>query len=389
MNTINTNEESFLDEFDEDLHFSDEEQIYSEEKTEEDSSSDEIDPSERKLHTQAYDKSVGDLITMIDDEDIFLNPSYQRSYIWSNRQASLLVESILLNVPIPVLYMAEDHDAIWNVVDGLQRLNSLNRFLKNEFRLVGLDVLKEFNRKNFQELTPKAQRILKKGIIRTIVISNDSHHEIKFDIFMRLNRGSIKLNEQELRNCLYRGNLNEALKEWRKNDLFKKMIGLKSPHKRFIDAEIILRFLAISENYDRESQELKNYSGQMKNFLNNYMENHHRISQENLAKLESKFTSTVDKVFSIFGEDAFRKIKQEGIIDPRLNRAIHDCLMISFEDKDKNILLNKKEEIISARETLMLEDKVFYDAISSWTSDKTKLNYRIQAWNKKLNHVLQ
>lgn len=163
-----------------------------------------ININERKLHTQAYDKSISDLISKIKNEDIILNPQYQRNYVWDNTKASLLIESILLNVPIPVLYMAEDEDSRWNVVDGLQRLYSLKRFFDDEFKLTNLDVLQELKGKKYSQLRDeKPGRILRNGIIRTVVISQDSHHEIKYDIFMRLNRGSIKLNEQELRNCLY------------------------------------------------------------------------------------------------------------------------------------------------------------------------------------------
>ena len=104
---------------------------------------DEIPTEQRNLRTQAYDKSISDIINMLNNGDIILDPDYQRKYIWDNKTASVLVESILLNVPIPVIYVAEDEDSRWNVVDGLQRLNSLKRFFDNEFKLRGLEVLQE------------------------------------------------------------------------------------------------------------------------------------------------------------------------------------------------------------------------------------------------------
>lgn len=348
-----------------------------------------ININERKLHTQAYDKSISDLVSKIEEQDIILNPQYQRNYVWDNRKASLLIESILLNVPIPVLYMAEDEESRWNVVDGLQRLYSLKRFFKDEFKLSNLEVLQELNGKKYSQLSgEKAGRILRNGIIRTVVISQDSHHEIKYDIFMRLNTGSIKLNEQELRNCLYRGNLNELLKEIRKNEKFMKMIGISAPHKRLIDAEIILRYLAISENYNREKGEVENYSGQMKVFLNNYMNKYQNTNENFIEKIKLKFEESIDKVYEIFGDRAFQKINQDGNVEPRLNRAIHDCLMISFEDKEKEYLLDNKEKIIDGFKNLIKENNDFYDSISSWTSDKNKLNFRLKTWCDNIEEII-
>ncbi|OQY44649.1 MAG: hypothetical protein B6242_12260, partial [Anaerolineaceae bacterium 4572_78] len=109
------------------------------------STSDEIPRKERYLLTQAYDFSVSELVNKVAKEDIILTPEYQRGYVWDNKKASLLIESLLLNVPIPVIYMSEEKDGTWSVVDGLQRLYSLQRFFNNELKLIGLDVLQELN----------------------------------------------------------------------------------------------------------------------------------------------------------------------------------------------------------------------------------------------------
>jgi len=235
------------------------------------SGDDKIDPVEipkevRNLRTQSYDKSVRDLISMIDDGSIDLDPDYQRNYLWDNKKASLLIESFLLNIPIPVIYVAENDDSEWNVIDGLQRLTSLNRFFKNEFRLSRLDVLNELNGLTFHNLPPKAKRILGNGMIRVVVLLAETHPEIKYDVFMRLNTGAVKLNEQELRNCLYRGELNNLLKDLRSDKRFLKCLKLDKPHNRFVDAEIILRFFAMHDGYDIENKKM-NYPGRMKTFL--------------------------------------------------------------------------------------------------------------------------
>ena len=128
----------------------------------------EIPKEERKLVTQAYDKSVKDMVDMIRSEDVILNPEYQRHYVWDTKKASLFIESILLNVPLPIIYLSEDKDGKWNVIDGLQRLNTVRRYLGGEFKLRGLEVLQELNGSSYVTLNTKAQRILRNGILRII-----------------------------------------------------------------------------------------------------------------------------------------------------------------------------------------------------------------------------
>lgn len=351
--------------------------------------SDEIPKEERYFRTQAYDKSIGDVVSMMTSEDIILDPDYQRNYIWDNKKASLLIESILLNVPIPIIYVSEEEDSTWSVVDGLQRLNSLRRFFNDGFKLTGLEVLQEYHGCVYSKLTPKASRILRNGILRIILIFKESHPEIKYEIFMRLNRGSIHLNEQKLRNCLYRGEVNNLLKKLRENKQFLEMIGLKKPHRRMIDTEIILRYFTISESYDAGSGELNNYSGQIKRSLNKYLESKKRISSSELSSLESKFISTIDKVYGIFGTDSFHKINADNSIDPRLNRAIMDFTMVSFEHTDKDNLILHKNAIRNLLRELPLNDPGFNDAISAGTSDRKKLEYRLRKWNSEFTQIIK
>jgi len=350
---------------------------------------DDIPKEQRYLRTQAYDKSISDVVAMIESEDIVLDPEYQRNYVWDNKKASLLVESILLNVPIPVIYVAEDPDSKWNVVDGLQRLYSLKRFFANEFKLKGLEVLSELNGLQYSTLNPKAARILRNGILRIILIFKESHPEIKYEIFMRLNRGAIKLKEQELRNCLFRGSLNKLLKELKVNKLFLEILGLKKPHKRMDDEELILRYFAVSESYDPTSGEVKNYTGKMKGSLNKFMDLRRNIDDATVSSYKDRFTSTIDKVYQVFGSNAFRKVTEHGSFENRPNRSIMDFIMISFETKSQDLLVRKKDEIKNLLQTLPATDSEFNLSITISTSDKKQLEYRLNTWNRELDRMLQ
>lgn len=362
---------------------------YSDAAGDEDNSPNEIPQEERVLRTQAYDKSISDVVRMIEDEDIILDPEYQRNYVWDTKKASLLIESILLNVPIPVVYVAEDEDSRWTVVDGLQRLNTLRRFFSNEFRLRGLEVLQELNGMQYSTLNPKAGRILRSGILRIILIFKESHPEIKYDIFMRLNRGAIKLNEQELRNCLYRGALNTLLKDLRSNRRLLTILNLTAPHKRMDDAELILRYFALSDSYDGSTGKLRGFLGKMKPALNKFMTDNRKADERRIGELQDRFNSTIEKVYSVFGNRAFRRINRDGSYDRQLNRAIMDVVMVSFEHYAADRLVERKDAIHDLLRELPTQDFGFMEAISIATSDRPRIEYRLAKWHAALNEILE
>lgn len=348
-------------------------------------SGEEIPKEVRKLRTQAYDKAVSDLVDMIHNKELILDPDYQRNYVWDNKRASLLVESVLLNVPIPVIYVSEDDDGRWVVVDGLQRLNSLTRFFDNEFKLRNLEILDELNGSQFSTLNPKATRLLKNGIMRVIVIKHESHPEIKYDIFQRLNRGAVSLNEQELRNCMYRGTLCALLKELRKYSPYLKAIGLSAPHRRYYDEELVLRFLALHAAYSPEQGKVLGYPNKMKTFLNRFMENNRNLPKEECERLGTLFKTTIDKVIAILPAPSFRRVKPEdGSYDTRLNRALMDAILVAFTRYDKEFLIAHKDQILTLNANLAKTDSQFNDALIYGTSDTKKLELRVNTWFKAL-----
>ena len=366
---------------------------FAEDGGETDETIEEIPREKRVLQTQAYDKSVGDLISMMEtngrESDICLDPHYQRSYIWDNKRASLLIESILLNVPIPVIYVEEDENSRWNVVDGLQRLNSLKRFFANEFKLTGLEVLAELNREQFSTLPSKAQRILRNGILRVIVILQESHPEIKYDIFLRLNRGAVRLNEQELRNCLYRGAFNEYLKETRKSPQLLKIMGLDQPHNRFVDAELVLRSIAFTTQFDFTTNTIPTYVGKMKGFLNWFMNKNRHTEKQTIQHFDQQFKRSLESSYTVFGESAFRKIDPKTLsADRLLNRAIFDIMMVGFSRYSPESIEKNKKSIFDLFVSLPEKDSKFLDAITYGTSDKVKVEYRLAKWCEELHKLL-
>lgn len=348
----------------------------------------EIPHEVRKINTQAYDKSVADIVRMIEDGDINLNPEYQRNYIWDNKKSSLLIESIILNVPIPVVYVSQEEDDSWTVIDGLQRLNSLNRFFQRDFKLTGLEILSELNKSDVKSLNPKALRVLKNGLLRIIVISHDSHPEIKYDVFMRLNTGAVKLNDQELRNCLFRGKLNETVKEIVKNPEVLLLFNLSEPHSRMVDCELILRLLSFYSNFNCEDNSIDNYKGRIKNFINDYLIENKDIKIDELNSLSNLVISTFRAIIEIYGKNAFKRISTESLYETTLNRSLMDMLFITTAILPIDELLNKKDIIFQKFKELSINDKEFKESITIGTSDKKVVNYRIDRWIKEIKNIL-
>lgn len=350
-----------------------------------------IPKEKRYLNTISYDYSVDYLNNLMtgDNPKIILAVPFQRKYIWKNDRASQLIESIIMNVPIPPLYFAEEESGKWLVVDGLQRLHSILYYFQNEYGLKKLEIIKELEGCKFKDLPPKPKELLKDGMMRVNVIKKDSHPDIKYDIFMRLNKGAATLNYQELRNCLYRGSLNDTAKELAStNQQFLSILKQKKPHERFLDVEFIIRFLSFRANLDVNSEGkyfIKNYAGSLVGYINNFMRDNCNPSPEAIASFVTCFNSVISKVVSVFGvEQAFRDLSVDS---PKVNKAIADFIMLSFDRIAEETLIGRREEIKGLLRD-MLNDVDFKNSISQQTSDTKVVNYRINSWFEGLKNVI-
>ena len=345
------------------------------------------DKLKRNLDIKKYDRMIKDIIASIDDGSIVLTPDYQRNYLWDNKKSSKLIESILLNIPIPVIYASEEKDGKWNIIDGLQRLNTLNRFYKNQFKLSGLEVLNELNGKNYSDLSDHLKSKVDRGDLSIILLLESSSRDIQYDIFMRLNTGAVQLNEQELRNCLYRGKLNDLIKtKMIYNEDFIQLFNFNILHKRMIDVEIILRYLSFSNNYNKEKNIIENYDGRIKNIINNFMIEYQNSDDKILEKFQNKFNENIKKCRLIFEDKAFKKMNINGSYETRINRPLYETIMLCFEQYSLDELLNKKDKILYETECL-LKNPEFNDLISTATGNTSKTNKRIAMYSDLLKGI--
>lgn len=302
---------------------------------------------ERRLVTQSYDLSINTLVEQWHDKSLTL-PEIQRQYVWDNARASRLIESLLLNVPIPVVYFAETEDLKFLVIDGHQRILSVVRFLSNQFALSGIRVLGELNRKRFQQLSERDQRQIRTRVIRAIIISADSDPMMGFEVFERLNTGSIALNTQEVRNSTHRGPMNELIKQLVGDPAFRMAIGSSRPRARMVDNELILRYLALENGWS-------DYRPPLKRFLNSYMKTANGWSAGELEKVMTRFQAGASGVLKAFGAGAFRLIDIRGEpIDRSINRALAEIQLTAFS------WVTNSDELPESRPKIIREMSLLY-----------------------------
>jgi len=246
-----------------------------------------IPKGKRNIYTDAPKIKIKQLYDDYKKGKLIVRPYFQRGFVWDIKKASRLIESILLKVPIPMIYSAEEKDGKEIIVDGQQRLISIFSFIdevfppeNKTFWLKGLGVLEEFEGLRFKQLDePIQDKILNYSIPFTI-IQKDSDEEIKFDIFERLNTGSMQLKDQELRNCVYRGKYNELLRDLSENKDFQFILNNPRFHTRMLDCELILRFFAFYHSH------YEMYKSPIKPFLNAEMEKYRNLDDKEAAAVK-------------------------------------------------------------------------------------------------------
>lgn len=236
----------------------------------------ELGDQRRKVDFNSYDFSVKELVSMVEEGIIDIAPEYQRQFRWENARQSKLIESLLLGIPIPNIFMATNANGSWEVIDGVQRLTTIIRFMdnnkaktranvKDSLTLKSLEKLPSFNNKTFLDLPHKIKLDFMLSTLKVTTLTDKSDLNVRFDLFERLNTGGIKLTAQEIRSCVFRGAFNEFVKRMAQVENF--LIATKLTERSIKDGtaeEAVLRFFAFLHNYN-------NFKYNVTGFLNNYM----------------------------------------------------------------------------------------------------------------------
>jgi len=309
---------------------------------------------EIRIVTEQARYPVKSIKEMLAGGDYKLNPEYQRRKRWDNGRKSRLIESFIMNVPLPPIFLYEYDYSKFEVMDGLQRLTSINDFYTDKFPLEGLEYWKELEGKKYSELPQEIQKGIDRRYVSSIVLLEETAktpeeaEKLKQIVFERLNSGGEKLKPQETRNALYNGKFNQLCLRLSKNDKFRKMwqIPLESDgeqqlltsdaYREMEDVELVLRFFAY--------RFLDKLSGTIENFLDEYLKVANNFPDKTIDELERLFNDTIDTIYQIFGTDAFITPKYErNVTKPQ--KIIYDPLMQSVAiniDKKDSLLKNAK-----------------------------------------------
>lgn len=329
-----------------------------------------IPPEQRRLHTETADYTVSTLVELLNENKIRV-PGFQRGYVWNRSQASRLIESLIIQCPIPVVYLSQERNGTRIVIDGQQRLSSIKLFLNGAIELQGLTTYPELNGYTADQLDPRFLDHIKNRTIRCITILRDTHPQIRFDVFERLNTGSVKLNSQELRNGLNQGRLMELVNSLSADKTWKAVTSTKKD-KRMKGAELVLRFFAMKQNWKR-------YQKPLSVFLDTFSEDYKNIDQNKLIEWQDEFDIAFRACLSYFGNDVFKMYNKDTGRHVTFNSAVFDAQMVGIsESRNEHLLacLVDREKVYDAFLKLY-DDSQFVASVQRATSDDSAVARRI------------
>ncbi len=322
---------------------------------------------EIRIVTEQARYPLNTISSMVHSDDYKLNPEYQRRHRWNNKKRSKLIESLIMNVPLPPVFFYEYEYSSYEVMDGLQRLTAISSFYDNEFKLEGLEKWPELNGKKYKNLPKLVQQGIDRRYISSVILlhetakTNEEAEILKQMVFDRINSGGETLTPQEKRNANFDGRLNRLCIKLSANEYLCKMwdIPLDSEDadpvhseraenklfKKMGDVELILRFFAY-----RQRKALQ--KGSLESYLDFYLEKGNYFSDEIISRFEMLFSDTIKLAYDIFGDAAFylyRKRRTEWSWYERPTTAVFDPMMMSLSERlaSKKTLVSKKDQVNS------------------------------------------
>lgn len=332
-------------------------------------------------------------------KDLDLSPDFERNFVWTDiTRKSRLIESILLRIPLPVFYLSQDAEGVLQVIDGVQRLTVIKKFMGNEFRLKNLEYLKDcegcfFDKEGSKTLDQKYVRRIKQTQLYLNIIDPQTPPKVKFDIFKRINTAGKPLNNQEIRNCMASSRVRNLLKELSNSKEFICATGGVS-NIRMTDQELVTRFLGFYYlkilKYDENG-----YKGNMKQFLDDIVETLNQEKESKLIEIKEAFLESMKIAHYLFGEHAFRKCELEqieyGMQKKLINKSLFVALSVLLSKYNfEKIYQNNEPKSLSLPLAKELGKKSgLYEAITIGTNDQKKIEFTFSTIENLLNDNLR
>lgn len=338
-----------------------------------------------KINISTREPTIELLLKRINEEALDLAPDFQRhANVWKEDAQSRLIESIIIRIPIPAFYIDATNEERWLVVDGLQRLFALKRFiLDKELKLSGLEYLTNLEGKTYEQIDRRYQRRLEETQLTIYLIDKGTPPEVKYNIFKRINTGGLALSPQELRHALNPGKGTKFLTKLAASREFQQVVQLGNNRKmRMDDREFILGFLAFSLT------PYQKYADNRDTFLTKALSKINQLSEDELNDIEKSFQQTMLDAWNIFGEYAFRKISNSQKKKFPVNKALFESWSVSLSkltDKQIQVLINNKHKLITIFKKYIDSDKDFLESISQAAG---KVQHRFSTIEKIIEQTL-
>lgn len=375
----------------------------------------EVSDERKRLSTDRMDISFGELINLYKNKELIIRPEYQRLFRWTLEQKTALIESILLSIPIPPIFVSEDKDGLWELVDGLQRVSTFISFfgeldtnvtdfqyfvnpteesdeidgeiqeedvsgiaededsinVHNKWELKKGGLLKSLEGFNIDTIPNSLKINLKRAVCRVEILRGESNVSMKYELFKRLNSGGSKLTPQEIRNAIYRGTdpkLNELTLELSQHPLFVKLTGLSiMKRQELYDQELVLRFIAFYNNIESVNENTEN-------FLNNFMEDYVSGKTIDLDFYKSIFIETLGLIDNLGNEKIFRNTRN--LFVPAEFEGITVSIAQNIEKYREN------SELLLQKINLLKNDADFRRFSGSASNSKSRIRTRLSRANE-------
>lgn len=324
-------------------------------------------------------RTIYDVMRRIGQNSYIMDPEFQRDFIWPEDKQSKLIESVLMRIPLPVFYLAEDDQGRMVVVDGLQRLSTFKRFVDGELCL-SLPSQKELNNKRFEDLPNKLQNRIEDCNLIFYIMDAKVPDRARLDIFERVN-GGVPLTRQQMRNSLYMGGATRFLKEESRTDIFLKATGNSLNKNTMRDREFVNRFCAF------QLLSLDEYKGNMDDFLAQVLKKMNNLEPEDLSCLSAKFRRGLVNNYKVFGVHAFRKHSKGQEKRGVLNASLWDVMSTGLSHYSEETV-NIHAEALKSKFYTLMDDEEFTISITRGPSDVRKVRHRFRIADEMFKEVL-
>ena len=313
-------------------------------------------------------RTVHDVLRRIDAGRFVMNPDFQRDFIWKEEKQIKLIESVIMRIPLPVLYLAEDEQGRMIVVDGLQRLSTFKRFVDNKLKL-DIPHRDDLHKKEFRDLPPKLQNRVEDCNLILYVIDQRVPEQARLDIFDRVNSGE-PLSRQQMRNSLYSGAATNFLKEESATKIFRGATGNSLKKTTMRDREFVNRFCAFQVLKIDEYRDMDDFLAKGLKKMN--------AAPDRLPELSSRFRRSLANNFRLFGRNAFRKHQPDQEQRGVLNASLWDVMSTGLSGYEMRVV-EEKSDALRAGFFRLLDDDDFKVSITYGPNDPKKVKHRFSA----------